>query len=116
MFRRVRSAENQIHACCDRLLRRTHPDTTAMMTSAERRAAWRQDLPSDTDLLCSWFTTVATEVWRRSARMARACLPGDAKLAAQLLQSTSVPTPLNFFTCPQPIRRGTCEPTLHRSP
>ena len=64
---------------------RRHPDTTKMMTLAARRAARYRGLPDHRALLKRWFRTLAAEVWRRAARMVRACLPGEMGLAELLL-------------------------------
>ena len=57
---------------------RRHPDTTKMMTLAARRAARYRGMSDHRNLLNRWFRSIAAEVWRRAAKMVRACLPGDA--------------------------------------
>ncbi len=56
-----------------------------MLTLAARRAAWYQGLPGHSGILNRWRRTIATEVWRRAARMLRACLPGHMAGAEYLL-------------------------------
>ena len=69
---------------------RRHPDTTKIMTLAARRAARYRGLSDHRNLLNRWCRSVAAAVWRRAARMVRACLPGDSAMAEFCLTGEQV--------------------------
>ena len=56
------------------------------MKQAAIRAAWSKGLFDHTQLLRRWEATVTTEVWRRAARMVKACFPKLRKLGAALVE------------------------------
>ena len=70
---------------------RRHPDTTRLMTLAARRAARYRGLSDHRSLLRRWQRSVAAEVWRRAAKMVRACLPGDSALVEYCISGEQSP-------------------------
>ena len=60
---------------------RRHPDTCQIMLLAARKAARYRGLSDHRPLLRRWQRSIAAELWRRAAKMVRACLLGDSALA-----------------------------------
>ena len=54
---------------------RRHGTTSKIMYEAASRAARFRGQPNSKQLLRSWKCTVTAELWRRVARMVKACLP-----------------------------------------
>ena len=54
---------------------RSHPSTTKMLQTAAAKVARQQGLANGKSLVKHWRREVAAEIWRRAARMIRACLP-----------------------------------------
>ena len=61
---------------------RRHPDVTAMLQEAARRAARHYGCPKPLGLRRRWERSLAVAVWRRAAAMVHRCLGGDEGLEA----------------------------------
>ena len=58
---------------------RRHPDVTRMLDIAATKVARHQGLSSGGGLARSWKRNLCAELWRRAARMIRACIPSDGQ-------------------------------------
>eukprot|EP00973_Karenia_brevis_P031444 4338477-Karenia_brevis.AAC.1 len=63
-----------------------------MMILAARKAARYRGLSDHRALLSRWHRTVATELWRRAARMVRACIPKETASAEFLVTGEGPPS------------------------
>ena len=65
---------------------RRHGTTTKIMIEAASRAARFRGHPNHQQMLKRWQATVTTEIWRRAARMVKACLPKPGRFEQMLLE------------------------------
>ena len=64
---------------------RRHPSVTQVLLQAARAAARRRGTGSHNAILRRWHREIASEVWKRAARMIHACLPKEPAVAEYLL-------------------------------
>ena len=65
---------------------RRHQTTSKIMIQAAILAARSRGLPDHKPLLRRWHCTISTEIWKRAATMARACMPKISRDAEKLLE------------------------------
>jgi hypothetical protein len=56
---------------------RRHPCVTQILTQAAISAARRKGIGSHSAILRRWFRQIASEIWKRAAKMIHACMPKE---------------------------------------
>jgi len=71
---------------------RRHGTTSRIMLEAASRAARFRGQLNNKQMLKRWEATVTTEIWRRAARMVKACLPKPSRYEHLLIDGDSAPS------------------------
>ena len=64
---------------------RRHPSVTQILTQSAISAARRKGIGSHSAILRRWFRQIVSEVWKRAAKMIRACMPRELAATEYLL-------------------------------